>query len=321
MSSLNRDKIPSSDSALIDISGGSNIGDVNQSVTELTSTELEQLCHSSDSASSSNLIPSFLSLGQCMFPSASESQVTVDDNNEIQFLRETEFSGTPGPGRTSNDPIVISDSPSGDDESASSSNMEAQTDGQSMLHVDVVGSQYSGNPYMPHTHSLLHSPEPNTQQTSLSHVYTLRHLPPQGNFPFPHLSYQIRLSIPQPMTVVRPTPVYRPINLHPPSSGPLLHWSSPLEADGFLDSNTGATQRLIEDCTTKTRFIKRMPSKNKALNAKRQTPKCPICLEEFLDKVKIRRLRCIHNFHIKCIDQWLKKNMICPVCRKSILAI
>ena len=56
MSSLNRDKIPSSESALIDISGGSNIGDVNQSVTELTSTELEQLCHSSDSASSSNLV-------------------------------------------------------------------------------------------------------------------------------------------------------------------------------------------------------------------------------------------------------------------------
>ena len=31
-----------------------------------------------------------------------------------------------------------------------------------------------------------------------------------------------------------------------------------------------------------------MPSKNKAVNAKRQTPKCPICLEEFVDKVKIR---------------------------------
>ncbi|KAL5256337.1 hypothetical protein ACHWQZ_G011533 [Mnemiopsis leidyi] len=309
MSSLDRDKIPSSESALIDISGGSNLNDVNQSVAELAANR--PLCHNADSASSSNLIPSFLSLGQCMFPNASETQVTVDDE-EIQFIRET---GTPGPGRTSSDPIVLSDSASGDEESASTSNTDGQVESQSMLHVDVVGSQYSSNPYIPH--SLLGSPE-STLQTSLSHVYTLRHLPP--HLSFPHLSYQIRLSIPQPMTVVRPTPVYRPINLQPPS---FLHWmqSSPIEAEGYLESGSGATQRLIEDCTTKTRFIKRMPSKNKAVNAKRQTPKCPICLEEFVDKVKIRRLRCIHNFHIKCIDQWLKKNMICPVCRKSILSI
>ena len=35
-------------------------------------------------------------------------------------------------------------------------------------------------------------------------------------------------------------------------------------------------------------ILQRMPSKSKAVNAKRQTPKCPICLEEFVDKVKIR---------------------------------
>ena len=35
-----------------------------------------------------------------------------------------------------------------------------------------------------------------------------------------------------------------------------------------------------------------MPSKNKAIQAKRQTPKCPICLEEFVDKVKIRLVVC-----------------------------
>ena len=54
MSSLDRDKIPSSESALIDISGGSNIDDVNQSVTELASSR--PLCHNADSASSSNLV-------------------------------------------------------------------------------------------------------------------------------------------------------------------------------------------------------------------------------------------------------------------------
>lgn len=29
-----------------------------------------------------------------------------------------------------------------------------------------------------------------------------------------------------------------------------------MEADGYLERSSGATQRLIDDCTTKTRFIK-----------------------------------------------------------------
>ena len=61
-----------------------------------------------------------------------------------------------------------------------------------------------------------------------------------------------------------------------------------------------------------------MPAKSSEVNSARQTPKCAICLEEFVNDCRIRRLRCIHNFHTKCIDQWLMKNMICPVCRKPI---
>ena len=61
----------------------------------------------------------------------------------------------------------------------------------------------------------------------------------------------------------------------------------------------------------------RMPAKS-ASGSSRQAPKCPICLEDFVDQCRIRRLRCIHNFHTECIDKWLMKNMICPVCRKPI---
>ena len=42
--------------------------------------------------------------------------------------------------------------------------------------------------------------------------------------------------------------------------------SSPIEAENFLDSGSGATQRLIDDCTTKTRFIK-VSYRHKLLNS------------------------------------------------------
>jgi len=45
---------------------------------------------------------------------------------------------------------------------------------------------------------------------------------------------------------------------------------------------------------------------------------CTICLEK-INEIKIRKLDCNHNFHIKCLDEWLKINNSCPICRDSIL--
>ncbi|KAL8143908.1 hypothetical protein V2J09_016940 [Rumex salicifolius] len=42
---------------------------------------------------------------------------------------------------------------------------------------------------------------------------------------------------------------------------------------------------------------------------------CPICLEEFHVGNEVRGLPCAHNFHMECIDQWLKLNVKCPRCR------
>tara|TARA_B100001121_G_C18567150_1_gene563252 strand:- start:353 stop:721 length:369 start_codon:yes stop_codon:yes gene_type:complete len=45
---------------------------------------------------------------------------------------------------------------------------------------------------------------------------------------------------------------------------------------------------------------------------------CPICLETYeVGKYK-RVLPCGHIFHKKCIDKWLKKKLICPICRKTV---
>ncbi|KZV56559.1 protein binding protein [Dorcoceras hygrometricum] len=45
---------------------------------------------------------------------------------------------------------------------------------------------------------------------------------------------------------------------------------------------------------------------------------CPICLEEFHFGVEVRGLPCAHNFHVECIDEWLRLNVKCPRCRCSV---
>jgi len=42
---------------------------------------------------------------------------------------------------------------------------------------------------------------------------------------------------------------------------------------------------------------------------------CSICLDEFDDEKKIIKLKCNHQFHEECINDWLKKKSSCPYCR------
>ena len=46
--------------------------------------------------------------------------------------------------------------------------------------------------------------------------------------------------------------------------------------------------------------------------------KCTVCLNEFKNCQLLRRLPCLHAFHRKCIDNWLKESSQCPVCMKDI---
>ena len=35
-------------------------------------------------------------------------------------------------------------------------------------------------------------------------------------------------------------------------------------------------------------------------------------------RVQVRGLPCAHNFHVECIDEWLRLNVKCPRCRCSV---
>ncbi|KAH6755095.1 RING/U-box superfamily protein [Perilla frutescens var. hirtella] len=46
---------------------------------------------------------------------------------------------------------------------------------------------------------------------------------------------------------------------------------------------------------------------------------CYICLSDYEEGDRLRVLPCNHEFHIPCIDKWLKEvNRVCPVCRHDV---
>ena len=50
---------------------------------------------------------------------------------------------------------------------------------------------------------------------------------------------------------------------------------------------------------------------------------CSICLDDMIKDQDIRKLPCLHNFHLSCIDGWLIKStqLNCPLCNTLIMDI
>ncbi|KAK4393011.1 RING-H2 finger protein ATL74 [Sesamum angolense] len=47
-------------------------------------------------------------------------------------------------------------------------------------------------------------------------------------------------------------------------------------------------------------------------------PDCAVCLENFRVGEKCRLLpSCNHSFHAECVDLWLLRTPICPICRAA----
>ncbi|ESP01849.1 hypothetical protein LOTGIDRAFT_138976, partial [Lottia gigantea] len=85
-------------------------------------------------------------------------------------------------------------------------------------------------------------------------------------------------------------------------------------------ANRGASQAVIEQNTLPHKYkqVKRCGDEEEENDD--QLEKCTICLSEFEDGEDVRRLPCMHLFHIECVDQWLCTNKKCPICRVDIEA-
>ena len=76
-------------------------------------------------------------------------------------------------------------------------------------------------------------------------------------------------------------------------------------------SSATKAQRSSEQKLTSA-DIKRM------LQNDEQDAECKICLVEYEAGDSIRRIPCLHSFHVDCVDAWLANHRTCPICRADI---
>mmetsp|Transcript_61218 Transcript_61218/g.132527 ORF Transcript_61218/g.132527 Transcript_61218/m.132527 type:complete len:292 (-) Transcript_61218:177-1052(-) len=72
----------------------------------------------------------------------------------------------------------------------------------------------------------------------------------------------------------------------------------------------GATQEVIESMP--------MVVYNPKVASVHAESSCAVCLSDFAKDEVLRQLPCCHNFHRACIDKWLKRNKVCPLCLQDI---
>lgn len=88
-------------------------------------------------------------------------------------------------------------------------------------------------------------------------------------------------------------------------------------------------QRFRKDKIARTQFIDNLlPSveykeeeeeENGDEEMKLRDGDCAICLEDYVEGDCCRIFpKCKHMFHSDCIDDWLEKNLTCPICRRYV---
>eukprot|EP00271_Cylindrocystis_brebissonii_P021165 TRINITY_DN7420_c0_g2_i1.p1 TRINITY_DN7420_c0_g2~~TRINITY_DN7420_c0_g2_i1.p1 ORF type:complete len:1505 (+),score=293.49 TRINITY_DN7420_c0_g2_i1:76-4515(+) len=80
------------------------------------------------------------------------------------------------------------------------------------------------------------------------------------------------------------------------------------DVDNGEPSRKGASSDVINRC----------PTNDVTAADVAQAASCVICIEEVVEGESLRSLPCDHRFHKKCIDTWLVRQALCPVCKRDV---
>ncbi|XP_062928182.1 uncharacterized protein si:ch211-59o9.10 isoform X2 [Mobula hypostoma] len=67
-----------------------------------------------------------------------------------------------------------------------------------------------------------------------------------------------------------------------------------------------------------TADINRLPIKFFDPKCAAEKTQCHICFNDYSSGEKLRILPCLHDYHSRCIDRWLKGHLTCPICRVDV---
>jgi hypothetical protein len=92
------------------------------------------------------------------------------------------------------------------------------------------------------------------------------------------------------------------------AAGAGMTYEQLLQMFGDGTENLGAQEGQIDVLPTAT-----------VTSANPKEGQCSICLQDFDVGDSFRTLPCLHSdFHTDCIDQWLKTNAACPICKHRL---
>ncbi|KAM7276584.1 hypothetical protein ACFE04_018450 [Oxalis oulophora] len=96
----------------------------------------------------------------------------------------------------------------------------------------------------------------------------------------------------------------------------------------FIRAATGAltSYNANKKIITAKQYNQMIEEKNPTIQYKKgsssalESMQCSVCLSDFEEGDKVRRLKCKHTFHKDCLDKWLHEFFAtCPLCRTKIL--
>ncbi|KAH0516464.1 E3 ubiquitin-protein ligase RLIM [Microtus ochrogaster] len=105
--------------------------------------------------------------------------------------------------------------------------------------------------------------------------------------------------------------------------------AGPLRAPGIIDENGSssffsvARLLLFNENDEQSRGLTKEQIDNLAIRSFDESDalrRCSVCIREYTEGDKLRKLPCSHEYHVYCIDRWLSENSTCPICRMDVLS-